>query len=147
MQVHFTAPSLGTCTAELPSASVTPLARDPCSLTSRDGRLLIWEWDPRSETIVMYSALKSWKPQLEKLRPMGVELLTNTLGDRHPYPTKPLGLWDLGTSLPLYRSIILHGALHNITPPIREGGVLVTKHLALDLSRFNLASFPLTPPD
>ena len=147
MQVHLAAPSLGTCTAEPPSAYVTPLARGPCPLASRDGRLLIWERDPHSETIVVYGALKSWKPQLEKLRPMGVELLTNTLGDRYPHPTKPLGLWDLGTSLPLYRSIILHGALHNITPPLREGGVLVTRHLAMDLSHFNLASFPLTPLD
>ena len=32
-----------------------------------------------------------------------------------PLPHKPLGLWDMGTSLPLYRSIfLLHDTLHNI---------------------------------
>ena len=43
--------------------------------------------------------------------------------DRCPHPTKPLGLWDLGTSLPLYRSISLpHEPIHNITPPPISGG-------------------------
>ena len=32
------------------SAYITPLARGPCPLASRDGRLLIRERDPRSET-------------------------------------------------------------------------------------------------
>ena len=48
------------------------------------------------------------------MRTVGVDLLTSTLEDRCPHPIKPLGLWDLGTSLPLHRSINLaHDTLHN----------------------------------
>ena len=46
---------------------------------------------------------------------VGVDLLTSTLEDRCPHPTNPLGLWDLGTSLLLYRPINLpHDTIHNI---------------------------------
>ena len=38
------------------SAYVTPLARGPCPLASRDGRSLIREQDPRSETNVVSRA-------------------------------------------------------------------------------------------
>ena len=75
--------------------------------------------------------------------------LDQYIGRTMPSPHKPLGMWGLGTSLPLYRPIILRNdTLHNITPPpLCEGDVLVTRHLALDLSYFNLAWFPLPPPD